>query len=42
MAYYGGGDKGGEEFKIFVGGLSWSTNEEVLRQHFEKYGGVAR
>jgi RNA recognition motif-containing protein len=26
--------------KIFVGGLSWQTNEESLRWHFEQYGPV--
>ena len=27
--------------KIFVGGLSWQTNEETIRYHFEQYGEVA-
>ena len=27
--------------KIFVGGLSWQTNEDSLRYHFEQYGEVA-
>ncbi|KAG0452412.1 hypothetical protein HPP92_025076 [Vanilla planifolia] len=26
--------------KIFVGGLSWETQKDVLRHHFEKYGDV--
>lgn len=29
-----------EAGKIFVGGLSWQTNEESLRWHFEQYGPV--
>lgn len=30
-----------EATKIFVGGLSWSTNEESLKFHFQQYGPVA-
>ena len=26
--------------KLFVGGLSWNTDEEILRNTFEKYGKV--
>ena len=26
--------------KIFVGGLSWNTNDDTLRQAFEAYGNV--
>jgi len=26
--------------KLFVGGLSWGTNDEALRQKFEEYGQV--
>ena len=26
--------------KLFIGGLSWDTNEAVLRSHFEEYGEV--
>mmetsp|Transcript_23497 Transcript_23497/g.55689 ORF Transcript_23497/g.55689 Transcript_23497/m.55689 type:complete len:382 (-) Transcript_23497:100-1245(-) len=43
----GGGGGGGrpqityEATKIFVGGLSWSTNEESLKFHFQQYGPVA-
>jgi len=29
-----------DQGKIFVGGLSWQTNEESLRWHFEQYGKV--
>lgn len=29
-----------EERKIFVGGLSWETSEEDLRQHFGRFGAV--
>jgi RNA-binding protein Musashi len=42
----GGGGGGGasapmlDQGKIFVGGLSWQTNEESLRWHFEQYGKV--
>ena len=27
--------------KIFVGGLSWQTEEDALRYHFEQFGEVA-
>jgi RNA-binding protein Musashi len=30
-----------EPGKIFVGGLSWETNEEGMRKHFEQFGAVA-
>jgi len=26
--------------KIFVGGLSWNTNDDTLRQAFERFGNV--
>lgn len=26
--------------KLFIGGLSWSTNDETLRRSFEQYGAV--
>lgn len=26
--------------KLFVGGLSWNTNDDGLRQAFERFGGV--
>jgi RNA recognition motif-containing protein len=26
--------------KLFVGGLSWATDDELLRQAFEKFGAV--
>ena len=26
--------------KVFVGGMSWATTSEGLREHFEKFGGV--
>lgn len=28
------------EQKLFVGGISWETTEEVLREHFNKFGNV--
>ena len=33
-------DIGGPPCKLFVGGLSWSTSAEHLRQHFGQYGPV--
>lgn len=27
--------------KLFVGGLSWETNEQGFREYFEKYGEIA-
>ncbi len=37
---YGQEEKGEEDVagKIFIGGLSWQTNEQTLREHFERYG----
>ncbi|KAL3505036.1 hypothetical protein ACH5RR_034877 [Cinchona calisaya] len=29
-----------EQSKLFVGGVSWETTEDVLREHFAKYGTV--
>ncbi|XP_031481802.1 heterogeneous nuclear ribonucleoprotein 1-like isoform X2 [Nymphaea colorata] len=29
-----------DQAKLFVGGISWDTNEETLRDHFKKYGDV--
>lgn len=28
------------EGKIFIGGLSWQTTEEQLREHFGQYGAL--
>jgi len=36
----GGGGSGANSGKIFVGGLSWETNEESMRSYFEKYGAI--
>lgn len=36
----GGGGGGPSTGKIFVGGLSWETNEETMRSYFEKYGAI--
>lgn len=30
-----------EQRKLFVGGVSWVTTEDVLKEHFSKYGTVA-
>jgi RNA-binding protein Musashi len=27
--------------KVFVGGVSWETTEETLRQHFSSYGAIS-
>lgn len=32
---------GSDSNKIFIGGLSWETTVEDLRDHFEKYGGIS-
>lgn len=29
-----------ERGKIFVGGISWETNEDTLKDHFNKFGEV--
>lgn len=29
-----------QECKVFVGGLSWETNDQKLRMYFENYGNV--
>jgi hypothetical protein len=29
------------EFKLFVGGLSWATDDAMLRSAFEKFGDIA-
>lgn len=28
------------EYRCFVGGLSWSTSDRVLREAFDKFGGL--
>ncbi|GAQ90030.1 RNA-binding protein Musashi [Klebsormidium nitens] len=35
-----GGQAGIDQGKIFVGGLSWDTSTEGLRNHFAKYGNI--
>lgn len=38
---YGQGEGGSEVKKLFVGGLSWDTTEDNLREYFGKFGSVA-
>ncbi|KAL3514355.1 hypothetical protein ACH5RR_027072 [Cinchona calisaya] len=33
-------EESSEENKLFVGGISWETTEDALREHFAKYGTV--
>lgn len=28
------------EYRCFVGGLSWSTSDKLLRESFDKFGGL--
>lgn len=28
------------EYRCFVGGLSWSTSDKVLREEFDRFGGL--
>eukprot|EP00252_Welwitschia_mirabilis_P017015 TRINITY_DN3783_c0_g1_i1.p1 TRINITY_DN3783_c0_g1~~TRINITY_DN3783_c0_g1_i1.p1 ORF type:complete len:410 (-),score=93.27 TRINITY_DN3783_c0_g1_i1:463-1692(-) len=30
-----------EQGKLFIGGISWETNEQTLKQYFQKYGEVS-
>jgi RNA-binding protein Musashi len=30
-----------DQGKLFIGGISWETTEEKLRDHFQTYGEVA-
>jgi RNA-binding protein Musashi len=30
----------GDAGKLFIGGISWDTNEDRLREYFDKYGEV--
>jgi RNA-binding protein Musashi len=30
----------GDAGKLFIGGISWDTNEDCLREYFDKYGEV--
>ena len=39
--YGGDNDRGNEQFrKLFIGGLSYETDENSLRSHFEKWGEI--
>ncbi|EKX45261.1 hypothetical protein GUITHDRAFT_87179 [Guillardia theta CCMP2712] len=38
----GEGTEGDEDRKVFVGNLSWSTNSEQLKNHFDVCGEVVR
>ncbi|KAL3660177.1 hypothetical protein V7S43_014708 [Phytophthora oleae] len=43
MEHHGGYDKNGgstQPGKLFIGGVSWETTEDTLRQHFGKYGAL--
>lgn len=31
-----------DEGKLFIGGISWETTEEKLKEHFGQYGGVSQ
>lgn len=31
-----------DQGKLFIGGVSWETTEEKLKDHFEKYGEVTQ
>ncbi len=35
------GEMDSDQGKLFVGGISWETTEEKLRDHFQAYGEVA-
>jgi RNA recognition motif-containing protein len=37
----GGGVMDSDQGKLFIGGISWETTEEKLRDHFQAYGEVA-